>query len=352
MDGISSLALSAFETVQRFRNPPSGYLHDAVEVAVSPEDAKVESGDAVERITVELLQHQLPESRLLPWFQDLNYPAVKSIPEATFRAIRIDRELDVSLNISKDCFVQIFDAMRADPAVKYMICHDYDGFHEFTAQGYLTTRFIGTPIYAILWTFDPVGMATRALFIRRRLEPFTNFVKILRAFQTHIYTPWLPGFVSSYLMLQWSDRETSEFELRVIRYVEERTGFGPQPSGKRGLQAAGMEGKFDINVLTSWSQAVNEVSGNIGNKIRHQKISRTVLGMITEARKLRHGEALPDSVVEKHQHSLEELSRAVPLLERQLNTYLDYLSYLKDRAERLSAVVSAYRFRQNLLDVC
>lgn len=351
MDGISSLALSTFEAVQRFQSPPPGYGYDAVEVASFPEDAKVESGDAVER-SPELIQHQLPESRLLPWFQDLNSSTVKPVPEATFKVIRIDRELDISLKISKASFIQIFDAMRADPAVKYMICHDYDGFHEFNAQGYLVTRFIGTGIYAILWTFDPVHVATRVLFIRRRLEPFTNFIKTLRAFQPHIYTPWLPGFLSSYLLLQWSDRETSEFELRVVRHVEERTGFGPQPSGKRGLQAAGMEGKFDINVLTSWSQAVNEVSGNISNKIRHQKISRAVLGMITEARGLGHGKGTSESRVEKQKQSLEELSRAVPLLERQLNTYLDYLSYLNDRAERLSAVVSAHNYYSGSIDVC
>lgn len=342
MDGISSLALSAFETVQRFRQPSSGYGYDVVEVTVFPEDATVESGNAVAKEPAKLLHRQITESRLLPWFGDANHSTVKAIPEASFRAIRIDRELDVSLNISKDCFVQIFDVMRADPAVKYMICHDYDGFHEFSAQGYLTTRFIGTAIYAIVWTFDPVYTATRALFIRRRLEHFNSFVDILRAFQSHIYTPWLPGFVSSYLMLQWSDRETSDFELQVVRHIEEKTGFGPQPSGMRGLQAAGMGSKFDINVLTSWSQAVNEVSGNIGNKMRHQNISRTVLGMIIEARNLKHGDELPDGVAEKHMNSLEELSLAVPLLDRQLNAYLDYLSYLKDRAERLSAVVSSY----------
>ncbi|OIW32029.1 hypothetical protein CONLIGDRAFT_678461 [Coniochaeta ligniaria NRRL 30616] len=295
MDGISSLALSAFETVQTFKDPASGYRYDAVEVTVFPEDAKVESGATMDRPS-EVTQHQLPESRLLPWFQDAHYTTASPTPEATFRAIRMDRNLDVSLNISKACFVQLFDAMRADPAVKYMICHDYDGFHEFSDKGYLTTRFIGTPIYAILWT---------------------------------------------YLILQWSDRETSDFELGVVRHVETRTGFGPQPSGMRGLSAAGMEGKFNINVLTSWSQAVNEVSGNIGNKIRHQKISGTVLGMITEASKLRHNEGVPDGMVEKHRHSLEELARAVPSLERHLNTYLDYLAYLKDRAERLSAVLFA-----------
>ncbi|KAB5532681.1 hypothetical protein GE09DRAFT_1227857 [Coniochaeta sp. 2T2.1] len=231
--------------------------------------------------------------------------------------------------------------MRADPAVKYMICHDYDGFHEFSAAGYLPTRFIGTPIYAILWTFDPVGLATRALFFRRRLEPFTNFVKTLSAFQAHIYSPWLPGFVSSYLVLQWSDRETSDFELQVVRSIETRTGFGPQSSGLRGLQAARMDGKFNINVLTSWSQAVNEVSGNISNKIRHQKISKTVLDMITEASKMAHTEDIPEGLLYKNQRSLDELGRAVPLLERQLNTYMDYLGYLKDRAERLSAVLFA-----------
>lgn len=352
MDGISSLALSAFETVQRFRLPPPGYRYDIVEVTIFPKEAIVESGDAMERPPVELLQRQTPESQLLPWFRDVNHATVKPMPEASFRVIRIDRELDVSLNISKACFAQIFDAMGADPAVKYMICHDYDGFHEFSAQGYLTTRFIGTAINAIVWTFDPVYTVTRALFIRRRLEHFNSFVEILRAFQSHIYTPWLPGFVSSYLMLQWSDRETSDFELQVVRHIEEKTGFGPQPSGMRGLQAAGMGSKFDINVLTSWSQAVNEVSGNIGNKMRHQNISRTVLGMIIEARNLKHGAELPDGVAEKHMHSLEELSLAVPLLDRQLNAYLDYLSYLKDRAERLSAVVSSHHCCSRRRDIC
>lgn len=342
MDGISSLAISAFETTQKFGKPGPGYTYDAVEVAIFPEDIKLESGEAQKSPRPGLTQHQIPELGIDTWFDDTQWTATEPIPEASLRVVQIDRNLDVSLHISRECFARLFEAMRADPAVKYMICHDYDGFHEFSAPGYLTTRFIGNPIYAILWTFDPLRVATRALFIRRRLQHFSNFTSILGAFQSYIYTPLLPGFVSSYLMLKWSDRETSDVHLRVVRHVEERTGFGPHPSGMRGLQAAGMEGKFDINVLTSWSQAVNEVSGNIGNMVRHQKISRTVLGMIADASWLEQSGGVPHSFPEKHRRSLEALSRAVPLLERQLNTDLDYLGYLKDRAEKLSAVVSGY----------
>jgi hypothetical protein len=142
-------------------------------------------------------------------------------------------------------------------------------------------------------------------------------------------------------MLQVSDRESEDFESKMVKYVEERTGFGPHPLGKRGLQAEDMKGEFNINDLTSWSQTVNEVSGNISNKIRHQKISTLLLATIARDHKMKDTREIANGLVDKYLHSLEEISRAVPLLERHLATYLDYVAYVKERAERLSAVVSS-----------
>jgi hypothetical protein len=344
MDGIAALAVSTFELVQKFKEPNEDSLYHAVQVGISATDSRPDSGHPVHdgqghEPTISQCEYEMPASTLPGWFAG-NEGLTESQQDASFKAVQINRNEDVSLEISQECFAQLFEAMRADPAVKYMVCHDYDGFHEFGAPGYLKTRFIGTPIYALLWTFDPVEVATRALFIRRRHKPFSMFTRVLRAFHEHIYTPWLPGFVSCYLIQQWSDRETSGFELLVLREVEMETGFGPHPSGFSGLQPGGMEGKFDINVLTSWSQRVNEVSGNIGNKIRHQKISMTVLKMIVEASQTKTDKIASEFIAQKQRQSLDELSRAVPFLERQLNTYVDFLAYLKDRADKLSAVVS------------
>lgn len=348
MDAILSLAISTFEAGQTFRKAAPAYKYDALEITSFPDamDSKDANNETTE-LGPKYYQRQIPEAGLLAWLREdvksdtehMPIMSAQPIPKASLKLLRIDRDLDVTLSIAKDCFEGIFDIMRADPSVKYMICEDYDGYHEFNGEGYLPTRFIGTGTYAIFWTFDAFTFTTRAVFIRRRLyEFFYLFSNVLRAHKSHIYNPWCLGFVSCYVTLHWSDRETSLFELKGLRHIEDKTGFGPV--GKRGLKPVGMEGRFDINTLTSWSQVVNEVAGNIGNKVRHQKVSLTVLGLIAKDDGLDGIDNLPQDTLRKYRDSLDNLRRALPLLERHLATYLDFLGYLKDRSERLSAVVS------------
>jgi hypothetical protein len=143
------------------------------------------------------------------------------------------------------------------------------------------------------------------------------------------------------MLLRWSDRETEKGEHQTLGDIEISTGFGPGPDvpGYVNRKIKMGEVTFHINTLTEWSQDVNEAAGNLTNKIRHQKVSKEVLELIAQ----NHQDNLSEEtgVAALSLEALSELARAVPVLQRQLDTFLDYLAYLHDRAERLSDVVGS-----------
>lgn len=351
MDGIQSLALSTYKN-QIFNEPYPNHLYDCLEILV---DGNADAQD---------FESRRPEFDLARW---LGSNGAKL--DASLKVLCIDREHNVSLGISSACFYDVFSVMRADPAATYLIRQDYDGFHEFHEEKYLLTRFIGTPIYALLWTFDPATHATRAIFIQRRWAPYEEFKSVLVAHRDHIACPWLPGFASCHMLLRWTDRETEKGEHQTIWNIEISTGFGPYVPGNVKWKIKKGELAFDIGTLTDWSQAVNEAAGNLTNKIRHLKISQKVLELIAQEHKTVYSEerergafrfereghntvlskdsqselqaiAAEHRRVRGSQRALHELGRAVPVLQRQSDTFLEFLAYLHDRSERLSDVVS------------
>ncbi|KAK4107526.1 hypothetical protein N656DRAFT_785159 [Canariomyces notabilis] len=251
----------------------------------------------------------------------------------------------MSLTISRAVFNELLYCMKADPSVKYMICRNYDGFHEYHGRGFLLTRFIGTSVYALVWTFDPTTLTTRMLFLQRqnRQDTFPLFVDLVRAHRAYIFTPSFPCYLSCHFLLHISDHDAGGWELGVIRHVEEQTGFGLHPFGWRGVEPLKLVEKFNINQLTSWLQAVNEVAMNASNRSRHQNNSYVLLEVIKAEHKNggRHYGILPGKALQLHQEKMEELIEALPALERHIAAYIDFEVYFKQRADRLSSVLFA-----------
>ncbi|RYO78870.1 hypothetical protein DL766_010311 [Monosporascus sp. MC13-8B] len=342
MEGIKSLAQSFFDHEQKFLDPPRGYKYDAVELCVYPDSTKQGGvGDPNDPKLASPTLLSFSQEGLCAWLSSVKRDSALRLPEVTLRLVRIRRELDVSLVISQASFTQVFDLMKADPSIKYMICRDYDGFHEYHADGFRLTRFIGTSLYALVWTFDPTSMATTALFLDRRRQSFPKFVDVLWEFRSCIYTPSLLGFVSCYFLLLFFDHETGGWELETIRHVERQTGFGPHPTGWRGLEPLDLVEKFHINQLTSWLQAVTEVAGNVGSRARHQRTSLALLETIREERENGKHHGISGHALGGYQDSIRVIGEAIPSVERHMSTYIDFLVYLKDRAERLSGVLFA-----------
>jgi len=177
------------------------------------------------------------------------------------------------------------------------------------------------------------------MFLDRRRHTFTKFTNMLREHSTLISTPSFLAFVSSYFLLQFFDLETGGWELSTVRTVEERTDFGPHPTGCRGLEPLNLVQSYDISQLTSWLQAMSEVAGNASNRARHVRMCLSVLKKIGDEHERREDHGIPGQVAERHRHSLAAIAKAIPQVEQHILTYIDYLMYLKDRSERLCTVV-------------
>ncbi|KAK3305224.1 uncharacterized protein B0T15DRAFT_502366 [Chaetomium strumarium] len=235
-----------------------------------------------------------------------------SATTSTLRLVHI-RQQGRGLLISPSALDRILDGMKADPAIRYMICRDYDGFHEWRGGGYRLTRFYGLALFALVWTFDPVSMTTTALFIDRAggSHRFEEFVDVLRGYQSHMHTPSLLCFVSCYFLLELFDRETVGERLQTVQYIEMRTGFAPDMNSFADL-SWGRHHRlhWDIDQLSWLLREVNDVTINISNHVRHQESSRVLLGKLCHRS---NGTCQP----------------------------IEYILYLKVRAERLSTVLFA-----------
>lgn len=326
MNAIRSLSEEVFKQNQNFSEPG---VYQAIELE--------DSGDKQE-VT------KFKEDELCTWFSlncdDQHIPGELK-PTPTLKLASIHRTSGARLMISSSAFNRIFDSMRADPSVKYMICREYDGFHEYHSEGFLLTRFIGNAMYALVWTFDPITLKTAALFINRWKIVFEQFASVLSEFRALMCTPSLLCFVSTFFLVRNFDSETGGWELATIQHIEEKTGFGPHPSGWRGVEPLSYINRFNINQLTSWLQATNEIAGNAVNRSRHQKHGLQLLAMIQEEdiREENFGLTTASSIA-RGKADLGDLAKAVLPLQRHISSYIEYSEYLKDRAGRLSNVVS------------
>lgn len=76
---------------------------------------------------------------------------------------------DNTLAISRGTFLRLYvDVMDADHCALYYLAREYDGFHEWNDQNKsVTTKFVGTSDYALIWTFNRRTLETKGLFIDR-----------------------------------------------------------------------------------------------------------------------------------------------------------------------------------------
>ncbi len=308
-----------------------GFKHPAIEIGVFSQP----KSQTQFNITA------LHESDLTRWLREpMQCDSGKA--QATLKLFSIDRALDVTLGISKDVFHEVFKLMHADPSVLYMIHRDYDGFHEYHGPGYDVTRFVGTPLYGLFWTFDCRTCTTTGIFFHRQWDTFRQLGDVLRTYQEQIYYSHVLSFVSVLFLLEWFDMRTSTIELAWIQEIENHTGFGPYRA-KAKLDKPALR-KFDINELTQWSQRIGEVAGNMTNKLRHQRNSQLMLDLLKKDDPFAVGdrrvvEEMPPELRALYERNRQLLIDAIPSVEKHMLTYAEYLAYLKDRSERLAGVV-------------
>ncbi|AEO63820.1 uncharacterized protein THITE_2109416 [Thermothielavioides terrestris NRRL 8126] len=351
MDGLRVLSESVFAK-QAFSSPsPRRELH----VFEIPHSGPARRGTVLE-----------PELGI--WANPNHGTAATRTPEspavACLRLVCVHRELDVTLGVSELAFRKLMESMRVDKGALSMISRDYDGFHMFgqgssnkghgvmDASSALPTWFVGTSLYAILWTFNPETSHSLGVFFNRSRNTFASFTDTLETFAAYIHSPHLLCFNVCVHQLHTYDDDSNRFSLKTIRDIEKQTGYYPNAAA---LDDPDLEPRrwatteFEIGQLSDWARRVGIVTRDAASKTRHQATYRAIVTEVRKAgaiarkaasRRPAKGLAWPDSRQMMREESALALSEAVPVIEKQLATYAEYLDFLRYRAERLSDVVS------------
>ncbi|VUC31918.1 unnamed protein product [Clonostachys rosea] len=335
MDGLVKLSQAYFDNAYGFRVSQAPIEHATLEISISTPDRK----GTAHQTTV--LASVVSESDLASW-AIAGAGSGSTSCEAHLKLIRIDRLHDEIPNISKAAFRSLTSAMGVHPAALYMVCGKYDGFHTYNGPDSSHTWFFGSSTHALLWCFSPSTRQTVGMFIERRRANFQDFCRVLSAFSEHIHAPQVI-FLSSAIHQQHNfDIETAS-ELGVIQRIEQQTGFGP--SAVKGYALIKSEPtvkmvRAEIDELTVWSQAVGEVGVNFSNRSRNHRTFWKMLAALKQAEEDEDTLGLPQGpAMEKYKASLRELCYVLPTVERQMETYDEYILYLKHRTERLSSVL-------------
>jgi hypothetical protein len=172
---------------------------------------------------------------------------------------------------------------------------------------------------------------------------FQDFCRVLSAFSERIHAPQVL-FLSSAIHQQHNFDVGTASELGVIQRIEQQTGFGPSTVKGYALIKSEPTAKMvraEIDELTVWSQAVDKIGVNCSNRGRNHRIFWRMLAALRQAEEDSETLGLPQGpAMERYKASLRELCGVLPTVERQMDTYDEYILYLKDRTEKLSSVVS------------
>jgi hypothetical protein len=323
MEGLESIAEASLST-QQFYHPPSSQPYNVASISSSEGTTKVT------RARVQVGD--------LPAF--LRGPQGEPNTRARLKLIELQRTENGGFCMAPRDFVGVLKIMKASSCVLYLLTQQYDGFHHFPSTGptKAPTWFLGMSKYALLWTFKPATAETLALFVRRQNDPFTGLVDMLGVYKTCMHTPYLLAFAMCLHMLSYYNGETNKNELVEVRNIELRIGFGPHGRGHMPPGVGLFSDRYCLSDFTRWVQDIGEIQGNVINKLRHVRTIRLTLECVTidhDIANLIENDVLRATYI----RDTEVLRTALPSVRGQVQTYEDFLGYLKDRADKLSNVV-------------
>lgn len=328
MDEFIDLAQEDFRNQQAFKAVPPNYKYNTVSIT------KPGEGPAT------CHKGPLELQELVQFFRDDSGTATESCT-ANLRLITIRSKVDELSNwspklwIVKDVFLELVDLMGIHHGVLWLLLHQYDGFHQFPASPPSNTKtyYIGISRYALLWTYNLSILTTNAVLIVRRpssaslLEGVTG---ILQKHRQYIHSPVLLAYVCSLTIGRDFDVELESEQLSNLRSIENFTGYGPDQSK--------VKGRIEIDFLTTSLQWIGEVLNHVANKERHVRMLYDVLDMIAGGL----GDeliAIPEDCSTTVRQKTNALIAAIPPMKSRMDATQEYLKYLKERSERLSAVV-------------
>ncbi|KAM0331686.1 hypothetical protein ACHAQA_003365 [Verticillium albo-atrum] len=265
--------------------------------------------------------------------------------EASLRLVIITRGGNDDIDMSKDKFTDLFAHFDLDPIILQQIGYSGYGFHHYEEPHKNAYSFyVGTYVFALAWSFNPVTMKTNAILLLRNTPvlkggklALTSIQQTLQMYKKCIHSPLFLLFVV-YINLC----RMSQFAIHTIvvdlRRVETVTGHGP------GLGPVPMNNtdykQPEIHKLSKAAQEVANIQVHIANLVRHDSYINDMAqyleqdGLVDKWRDL-----APQVVAGPWDAAFHTLSPLVPSLKKLTSDLGPSLKYLETRAMCQSSVI-------------
>lgn len=204
MDGLLDLAVDDQFGIEHLFRPPSKPL-EVVEISSSAEDKSSFQNSFV------------PEDQLLSTLR----PGMDSQVhhwngDRSFQLVDIHRGDDATIHVSsKKLWDELLALLDIDPGVSYLMGRNSYGFRDLGSRlGKNHTFYVGSLLYMLMWSFDPIQLTTRAIVLPRRNHhfggaklTFHRLRRLLQRYSDHILHPYFLCFVASLRLTASVDRD-------------------------------------------------------------------------------------------------------------------------------------------------
>jgi hypothetical protein len=267
-------------------------------------------------------------------------------PMAGLQLVRIDRHPYGKLQITKDIFLNLFNAFELEPYTLHMLHRESYGLDHFQTEpssdsgDVLDTFYLKTISVLLIWSHNHSLAWTRAILIPRHsdsvgdsCEIFHSFAKALELQSDLIAHPWLLRFIALLETHRWIESILTT-ELQTLRRAESQTGYGCWESWNRGGNKVW---KPRLDKFAEISQTMGFSASALANVLRHIEIADQ-LGDIAPLL----AEAADGSCVlirEERRSSLSKAAEALKLVRKQVAARKKDAEYLQERARNQLSVV-------------
>lgn len=323
-------ALFDLTSEKEHRFHKSSYPCDIIRISAS--SSKQESYESSTSTETELLSKLKGHAPSTP-------PEDRQAASLTLVSVHFDDNADIT--VSKPVFNNLLAHFKIEPYLHYLLSRNCYGFRHLRASTTSThTFFLGTVIYTLIWSFDPITAATRAIILVRKRSHFGRSKSALRGFtgllhrhKAHIHHPALLAFLASVHIIHFVDRDIFDL-LQVIRQIEKVTGHGPWVNEDPAKH------QVSPKQILDWSGEVGTNLVNIANDTRQIEIVGSLLDFLKQ--EASREEKFPDKVRRRLKETDEVFKAAVPLLRDQVEAERQYMRYLQERNKSQSSVVRVF----------
>ncbi|ROT34868.1 hypothetical protein SODALDRAFT_329068 [Sodiomyces alkalinus F11] len=277
MDELRALAKSTFKDWSEFRRTPKPHPLGLIKLAATAHC--VELHPARDLSQAQLFQ-EVQEAQEVrgPSPSDTDSESTSAEPDTSLRLVIVNRAEDDSMDMTDaSSFLELFDLFDIDPIVLQQLALTSYGFHHYDEPYRNAYSFyVGTYVYSLAWSYNPVAMKTNAILLLRTSPvlkngqyAFDGLGVTLDKYKAYARTPFFLAFIV-YIQLCRMSQEVVLSTVRHLRRIESVTGHGPGFGVQASdLSVASNMNRRDLHELSAAAQEVATIRVHLANLLRH-----------------------------------------------------------------------------------